>query len=394
MSQVSAIVIAAKNNNPTDDNFTSKIVCNNLQWFYSAMCGMKSYTQTILFFVALLAFSNPVLAADLFVSSSGSDSNAGTSNSPLRTVQKGIDKARPGDKILLAPGTYKQDFITKTNGTRDKPITITGSDKAIVIGAGRSRIAEVNHNYITLNGFTIDGLHGSSGSASGYRDKLIYAQGKGYRSGVVGLKVLNMRLTNAAGECVRLRYFAQNNEIAFNKILNCGVEDFKFDGGGKNGEGVYVGTAPEQLNDGKNPTTDRDDSRNNWIHHNIIDTQGNECVDIKEGASLTIVENNYCTGQLDPNSGGLEARGNSNIFRYNQVFGNRGAGVRLGGDTSSDGSDNDVYGNNIYDNASGGIKFQAKFQGQICENVMKNNVGGNAVGTFGSLFSPSVDCTN
>ena len=283
--------------------------------------------------------------------------------------------------------------MTRTDGTQSKPITITGPVDAVVKGAGKGTIVEINHSYIVLNGFTIDGLYGNSESAQGYRDKLIYVQGKGKRSGVVGLKVLNMRLTNAGGECVRLRYFARNNEIAFNKILNCGVVDFKFGAmKQKNGEGIYVGTAPEQLSDGKNPTSDIDNSRDNWIHHNTIDTQGNECVNIKEGASLNIVENNYCTGQLDLDSAGLDSRGNNNIFRYNQVFRNRGAGVRLGGDTSSDGSNNDVYGNNIYDNASGGIKFQAKSQGQICENVMKNNIGGNAVGTFGSLFSPSVDC--
>ena len=355
---------------------------------------MKSYAQIILSTATLLAFSNPGLAGDLFVSPNGNDLNTGNSNNPFQTIQQAIDKAKAGDTIALAPGTYKQDFVSRTDGTEDKPITITGSDKAVIKGAGKARIVEINHDYLVLNGFSIDGLHGSSKSSKGYRDKLIYVQGKGERSGVVGLKILNMRLSNAGGECVRLRYFAQNNEIAFNNILNCGVADFKFNGGGKNGEGVYVGTAPEQLNDGKNPTSDRDDSRNNWIHHNTIDTQGNECVDIKEGASFNIVENNYCTGQLDPDSGGLDARGNSNIFRYNQVFGNRGAGVRLGGDTSSDGSNNNVYGNNIYDNASGGIKFQAKSQGQICENVMKNNLGGNAVGTFGSLFSPTIDCTN
>lgn len=354
---------------------------------------MKSYAQAILSTVSLLALSTPVLATDLFVSPDGNDLNTGTSNNPLQTIQQAIHRAKAGDTITLAPGTYRQDFVTRTDGTKNQPITIIGSNKAIVKGAGRGRVVEINHNYIVLNGFTIDGLHGNPESAKGYRDKLIYVQGKGKRSGVAGLKVLNMRLTNAGGECVRLRYFAQNNEIAFNKILNCGVTDFKFGSmKQKNGEGVYIGTAPEQLGDGKNPTSDIDNSRDNWVHHNTIDTQGNECVDIKEGASFNIIENNYCTGQLDPNSAGLDSRGSNNIFRYNQVFGNRGAGLRLGGDTSSDGSNNDVYGNNIYDNASGGIKFQAKTQGRICENVMKNNIGGNAVGTFGSLFFPTVNC--
>lgn len=128
----------------------------------------------------------------------------------------------------------------------------------------------------------------------------------------------------------------------------------------KNGEGIYLGTALEQLNDGKNPTSDIDVSSGNWIHDNNIVTEGNECVDIKEGSRQNIVENNSCTGQKDPESAGLNSRGDENVFRYNQVFDNLGAGVRLGGDTPNDGSNNDVYGNNIYNNAGGGIKFQTQ----------------------------------
>ena len=110
-----------------------------------------------------------------------------------------------------------------------------------------------------------------------------------------------MTFKNAGGECVRLRYFAQHNEIATSRhSRRCGVHDFRFKAGGKNGEGIYIGTAPEQRGDGKNPTTDPDLSNGNWIHHNSFDTQGNECVDIKEAASGNLVENNRCTGQRDP----------------------------------------------------------------------------------------------
>lgn len=355
---------------------------------------LKSYSIASVLLIASAFISAPAIATDFFVAPNGSDLNSGTSkDSPLQRIQVAVDKAKAGDTITLAPGTYKQDFVTRTAGTEDRPITITGSADAIVKGGGKARVVEINHSYVVLNGFTIDGLHGNPKSAKGYRDKLIYVQGKGKRSGVEGLKVLNMRIINAGGECVRFRYFAQNNEIAFTKIQKCGVHDFKFGGmKKKNGESIYIGTAPEQLNDGKNPTADVDRSNDNWIHHNTINTQGNECVDIKEGATHNIIENNYCTGQKDPNSAGLDSRGNDNIFRYNQVFGNKGAGVRLGGDTLSDGSNNAIYGNTIYDNVGGGIKFQSKTQGQICGNVMNNNTGGDTVGRFGSLFSPTVDC--
>ncbi|HEX5692393.1 MAG TPA: right-handed parallel beta-helix repeat-containing protein, partial [Roseiflexaceae bacterium] len=255
-----------------------------------------------------------------------------------------------------------------------------------------ARIVEINHDNITLEGFTIDGQAGDANSAAGYRDKLLYAIGTASRDGVQGLKVLRMTFRNAGGECLRLRYFARDNEIAHSSFTNCGVHDFRFGAGGKNGEAVYIGTAPEQLGDGKNPTTEPDQSSGNWVHHNSFNTQGNECVDIKEAATANIVEGNTCTGQRDPESGGFDSRGSGNIFRRNQSYGNTGAGVRLGGDQSGDGVSNDVYDNAIFDNRAGGIKFQRTPQGRICGNTMQNNSGGNAVGSYGAQFSPTASC--
>jgi hypothetical protein len=212
--------------------------------------------------------------------------------------------------------------------------------------------------------------------------------------GVTGLKIQNMTIQNAAGECIRLRYFAQKNEISNNTITRCGTRDFLFDGDGKNGEGIYIGTAPEQLDDGKNPTEGRDHSNGNWIHHNFIDTRGNECVDVKEGSSENVVEYNKCTGQKDRESGGLDSRGSDNIFRNNEVFGNTGAGIRLGGDEKTDGIMNIIANNHIHDNKSGGIKIQRKPQKQICGNRFSKNGKENLVGEYGEDIKNLEKCSN
>lgn len=358
---------------------------------------MQKYWRHVKFLltVSVISTSLPALAVDYYVDPDGSDRNGGNlSDSPLQSIQTAIDKAKPGDTIILAPGTYMQDFITQTDGTQTQPITITGSSNAVIKGGGRGRIVEINHSYTNLNGFTVDGLKGDPNSADSYSEKLIYVQGKKEDYRVEGVKITNMNIMNAGGECIRLRYLVNNSEIGFNTIKNCGVRDFKIEGmkNGKNGEGIYVGTAPEQTEDGKNPTSDLDQSSNNWIHHNTIDTQGNECVDIKEGSAQNIVENNTCTGQKDPKSAGLDSRGNDNIFRYNNILRNKGSGVRLGGDTAKDGINNQVWGNNINNNAGGGIKFEREPQQKNCGNKMGNNTGGDSVGTFGSYFSPSDNC--
>jgi hypothetical protein len=288
------------------------------------------------------------------------------------TIEKALELAYPGDIIELSDGNYYQDIITKKNGLPDKPIIIRGSKNAIVRGDKRNRIIEINHDYIILDGFTIDGFNQKNEEKSNYKDKLIFIVSKIPNKGIVGTKILNMNLKNAGGECIRLRYFTKDSEIAYNTIGPCGLYDFRFNGKGKNGEGIYIGTAPEQLKNKKNPTSDTDISENNWIHHNYIDTQANECVDIKEGSRNNIVEYNYCTGQKDPESGGLDTRGNNNIFRFNTIVNNLGAGVRLGGDKKTDGINNEFYNNNIINNAIG-IKILRLPQGKICGNILQNN---------------------
>ncbi len=334
-------------------------------------------------------------ATNYYVSTSGNDSNDGRSaDAPFRTIQKAVDLAQPGAVITLASGVYLQDIHSARDGAPGAPITLTGPADAIVKGGGGARIVEINHDNITLSGFTIDGLWGDPNSAAGYRDKLLYVLGKQPRDGVSELRVLNMILRNAGGECVRLRYFAQHNEISGSVVTNCGVHDFRFGAGGKNGEGIYIGTAPEQRSDGKNPTAEPDLSKENWIHQNQFDTQGNECVDIKESTTGNVIERNSCTGQRDSESGGFDSRGSGNIFRAKQSYGNTGAGIRLGGDSPSDGIGNDIYNNDIHDNQAGGIKVMRQPQGKVCGNTMSNNYGGESVGSEAASLFPSAPCSD
>jgi hypothetical protein len=309
-----------------------------------------------------------------YVSTMGDDLETGKEKGkPLATIQKALQLAQPGDTIELADGEYRENIHSMRNGKKSAPITLKGSRKALLTGNDSyNRIIEITHDYMHLEGFRIDGHVGTTGTKKDYRDKLIYVQGTEVRKGVKGLKLSGLLIENAGGECVRLRYFATDNEIAHNTIRNCGAFDFILNDGGKNGEGIYIGTAPEQRDDGRNPTTEPDESTHNWIHHNTIETNGNECVDIKEGSTENVVEYNLCSKQLDPESAGLDSRGNNNTFRYNTVRDTIGAGVRLGGDDETlDGIENEVYGNKLINNRGGALKIMREPQGKICENVVE-----------------------
>lgn len=332
--------------------------------------------------------STTATGTEYFVSPDGDDADTGLSREhPLKSIQLALDSARAGDRIHLLPGQYWQDIRTTHGGAAGKPITLTGTEKSILKGAGAGRIMEIRHSHITLSGFVIDGKV----SAREYRKKLIYAKGIRRDTGITGLRVQNMILKNAGDECLRLKYFAHHNEVGNSRFENCGVNDFQLQRGKKNGEAIYIGTAPEQVLIDKNPTRDVDASDHNRIYRNHFNTNGNECVDIKEGSSFNIVEYNYCTGQKDPKSAGFDSRGNHNIFRHNTVVKNIGAGFRLGGDTPADGIKNTIYNNIIHSNAGGGIKLLAWPQDRICGNELTDN-GKDVVGKYRDRVKPASQC--
>ncbi len=221
-------------------------------------------------------------ATTYYVSPNGSDSNDGNVNTAFASIQLALDKAQSGDKVMLASGNYFQDVHSVMDGTISQPIQIEGPRDAIIRGAGNDRVFYITHDYIHLSGFTINGLHGDRDSPEGYRDKLLYIHGRDPHDGPTGIKITRMTLENAGGECLRFRYFVQKSEVAYSTFNHCGVHDFQFKGKckdckGKNGEAIYIGSSSKQWNDAKkNPTNDPDQSSDNWIHHNIMNTSGSE----------------------------------------------------------------------------------------------------------------------
>lgn len=305
----------------------------------------------------------------IFVHPDGNDQSSNTLAVPFATIQRAINIAQPGDTVILQAGAYSQDARSVRDGKPGSPIRIVGMPGSIIHGNGNTSIIELKHSYIELSNLTIDGLFSTANGSDNYRKKLIYVKAAKNKR-VMGVKLQYLDVKNALDECVRIKYQAQNNEVAYSRISNCGIQDYRFDKGKKkhNGEGIYIGTAPEQIKEGKNPTNEVDQSNHNWIHHNLIETFGGECVDIKEGSSFNIIEFNTCRYEKDNNVGGISIRGNYNIVRFNHVAKNIGAGIRLGGDTQSDGINNVVYGNYLSDNQNGGMKIMRGPQGKVCNN--------------------------
>ena len=108
---------------------------------------------------------------DIYVSPSGSDSNAGTSaDAPLRTLDAALTAASAGDTIIAASGTYPGNFTTTKGGSAGNPITIKSAVRygATIEGDGSTAneaAVDIEHSYIRLEGFTITGPGGEGSGA-------------------------------------------------------------------------------------------------------------------------------------------------------------------------------------------------------------------------------------
>jgi hypothetical protein len=176
---------------------------------------------------------------------------------------------------------------------------------------------------------------------------------------------------SGTGECIRVKYQASKIEIAHNDIADCGLG--KCCDSSKSGEGVYIGTAPEQLAS-KNPSSEPDATHDVWVHHNVIRPY-NECVDMKEATHDNLVEYNTCSHQSDPESGAFDSRGGrvgqGNTFRFNVITDAVGACVRFGGDSDPDGTGNHFYGNVCRNIGGYGVKQMRTPQGIVCGNTFE-----------------------
>jgi len=306
----------------------------------------------------------------IFVSPKGSDKNSGlSSKKPLRHISKALELAQPGDTVVLLPGHYREKVKTVRDGTPDRPITIIGSPGAVIYGNDKpgGKVVEVKNSFIQLLHLKVNGHFLNCEGRECYHDKLIYVHGSP-ENPLEGIRILSVELKNALGECLRLKYL-KNSEVGWSSISHCGLRDYRFNRGKQNGEGIYVGTAPEQSR-GKPDRTTRI-----YIHHNTIATYGAECIDVKENSTGVIIENNLCIKTLQKTSGGISVRGNENLIERNIVADNAGSGIRLGGDTEEFGIYNQVVENYLDNNRKYGLKIMRNPQKKVCGNVITEGEG-------------------
>jgi hypothetical protein len=102
----------------------------------------------------------PVPADALYVAPNGSDSASGTRQDPLQTLAEAGDVARPGDTVVLLPGTYGALGVTQDmshSGTAAAPITYRGEPGGPmprILGHVRISGSYQHFNYLLFDGPT------------------------------------------------------------------------------------------------------------------------------------------------------------------------------------------------------------------------------------------------
>ncbi|OPZ17156.1 MAG: hypothetical protein BWZ10_01258 [candidate division BRC1 bacterium ADurb.BinA364] len=92
-------------------------------------------------FAGMLALASgaPALAREWIVDgghAAASDEGEGTPGKPLKTILKAAQLARPGDRVLIFPGEYREAVLLPAGGEPGRPITFEASEKGKVVVSG------------------------------------------------------------------------------------------------------------------------------------------------------------------------------------------------------------------------------------------------------------------
>lgn len=177
-----------------------------------------------------LALGSSLHAAELHVAPTGDDSHPGTAAAPFKTVQAAVDRAGPGDTVLVGKGIYREFVTCTTSGTESQRLVIKASPRRAAILQG----VLIKASHITFEGFQITNGFSSwigegveaIGDYIDIVDNYIF-EIKRYGLEAHGLKnrVLNNKIHMICQGLVAsgTNYLIENNEIS--RIYNYGYLD-------------------------------------------------------------------------------------------------------------------------------------------------------------------------
>ncbi|GMX66123.1 right-handed parallel beta-helix repeat-containing protein [Paenibacillus elgii] len=369
------------------------------------------------------AEANPVT---YYVSTSGSDSNPGTSSSaPWKTLQYAADHAAPGSTVYVLGGVYNQKLkITKSGSAAAGPITfesspaqaaiIDGTDLSVSGSEGLVDIADAS--YVTLKGFEIRNY---ATSAKGKMPVGIFVHGAGSHIELRNNNVHHIKNTATLGSDLAGRdahgiaVYGTKAPAALERVvidgntlsdLVLGSSESLVVNGNVDSFEITNNLIHDNDNigidvigfEGKAPNPAYDQARNGLIRGNTvynITSNNNPSYGKKlpndsnaaggiyvDGGKDTVIEQNYSYNNDIGIEIASEHQGKSTsgvTIRNNLVYGNRYTGIAMGGYDTKRGSTVNciVVNNTLYKNDTknlGGGQLLLQYDTQ--NNIVKNNI--------------------
>jgi hypothetical protein len=323
----------------------------------------------------LLATSTAVVATkNLYVATTGSDSNPGTQAAPVKTIGRADVLASAGYTIHVAPGTYKVSapslgsvgIRTNKSGTSTARIKfvsdVKGAAKIVVSGTGITW--DSRGSYVDIDGFDISGSgrHGILAAGANLTMTNNFIHDLTISGGCNGSGGAAIDTYGPVGNVVIDRNVVKN--IGYAMIGRCNTV-----------QGIYIANA------------------NNVVTNNIV--SGVAAVGIQQwhGATASTIVNNTTFHNkmgilLGQGDAGTTTGSANNYVANNIVYDNTTYGIIEGGKMSG----NNRYANNLVANSGTNWRVAGSVSGTISSNPLFVNYQANGSGNYRvQSSSPAID---
>lgn len=282
-------------------------------------------------------------------------------------LAKALGRAKPGQRIVLADGNYRGNFTAKGPATRQSPIQLCGTSKAVLNGGTGGYTLHLDHaDYWQVSGLTLSG--GQKGIVLDHSNQVLLD---------------GLRVSDTAMEAVHLRKNSSNNRIAGLQISRTGLDSAKY------GEGIYVGSA--KSNWCRYTKCQPDASNGNVIVGNTIGPEVTaEAIDVKEGTSHGLISGNKFdgTGMSAAVDSWVDVKGNDWTVGNNEGQHSRQDGMQVQSVVSGWGLGNAFEGNRLRVDADGyGIRVDMHVAGRVRVDC-SNRVTGARLGLSNVACTP------
>jgi hypothetical protein len=317
----------------------------------------------------------PATTKNLYVATTGSDSNPGTQAKPVKTIARADALASAGYTIHVAPGTYKVSapslgsvgIRTSKSGTSSAHIKFVSDVKwgAKLVVSGTGITWDSRGSYVDIDGFDITGT-GRHGILAGGANLTI-------NNNFIHDLTISGGCNGSGGAAIDTYGPVGNVVINRNVVKNIG---YRMIGSCNTVQGIYIANA------------------NNIVTNNIV--SGAAAVGIHQwhGATASTIVNNttfhnkegILLGQGD--AGATSAGSQNNYVANNIVYDNTTYGIIEGGKMGG----NNRYVNNLVTSSGTNWRVKGTVSGTISSNPLFVNYQANGSGNYRVLSSsPAID---